>query len=334
MNILDSALYKDGFLEFGIRQRRRPVDIFTVAIFDSEIDLAPQLKSTIGWAEVVCHSFSTSEELFRLGQKYMLDLILIPCTGVLKEELDILVRAKQTTALATIPTVVYHPQPDKSTYIRALRAGADDVFGGYWDNDVCGVKINMLSQRSIRDLGVNPTSRLPGPSLIERDVDKRIEVGEEFAVCYLDIDNFKAYNDYYGYVYGDKVIRLTAHIVRDIVYDLVPDGFVGHVGGDDFLFIIPYPKVDIVCSNIIKTFDRIIPYKYKADDRERGKIVSKNRRGEDEVFPLLTISIAVVVNHDQMFTHIGEMSHMLADLKKYTKKLAGSNYMVERRKKY
>jgi diguanylate cyclase (GGDEF)-like protein len=203
-----------------------------------------------------------------------------------------------------------------------------------WDPEIFGVKIQMLSERSKRDLGVNPTSRLPGPILIERYIEQKIEIGEEFSVCYLDIDNFKAYNDYYGYFYGDRVIRLTAHIIRDVVFDLVPDGFVGHVGGDDFVFIIPYSKVEIVNSNIIKTFDRIIPYKYKTVDRERGKIVAKNRRGEYEVFPLLTISIAVVVNHSGMFTHVGELSHMLADLKKYTKKLAGSNYMIERRRKY
>jgi GGDEF domain-containing protein len=114
----------------------------------------------------------------------------------------------------------------------------------------------------------------------------------------------------------------------------VPDGFVGHVGGDDFVYVIPYDKVEIVNSFIIKTFDAIIPYRYKLEDRERGRIVAKNRRGEDEVFPLLTVSIAIAVNIEGSFTHVGEMSHMLADLKKYTKNLAGSNYMIERRRKY
>lgn len=332
---MNRSLFREGFLETGDELdevRRKPH--FNVAVHKSEIDIDLQLAETVTWALISLHHFSSFEELFRLGQKHVLGLIVFPTAGRAKDEATMIARAKNTPALSIVPTIVYHPNPDKSVYVRSFQAGADDVLGDKWDSDIFGARLQMLSVRSFRDLGVNPTSRLPGPILIERHIEKRIESGEEFAVCYLDIDNFKAYNDYYGYVYGDKVIRLTAHIVRDIVFDLVPDGFVGHVGGDDFFFIIPYDKVEIVNSNIIKTFDRIIPYRYNKEDRERGKIVAKNRRGEDEVFPLLTISIAILVNHDKMFTHVGEMSHMLADLKKYTKKLAGSNFMIERRRKY
>jgi len=332
---LKRSLFKEGFLESGddlAEVRRKPY--FNVAVYRSEIDIDLQIAETVTWALISIHHFTSFEELFRLGQKHLLGLIVFPTAGRAKDEAAMIARAKATPALSTVPTVVYHPQPDKSVHVRSFNAGADDILAGNWDSDIFGARLQMLSIRSFRDLGVNPTSRLPGPILINQQMEKSIEAGEEFAICYLDIDNFKAYNDYYGYVYGDKVIRLTAHIVRDIVFDLVPDGFVGHVGGDDFVFIIPYDKVEIVNTNIIKTFDRIIPYRYRKEDRERGKIVSKNRRGEDEVFPLLTISIAILVNHDQMFTHVGELSHMLADLKKYTKKLAGSNFMIERRQKY
>lgn len=307
---------------------------FNVAVRQDAVSVAALLPETISWLPVKLHPFEDFDELFRLAQKHVLDMILLASSGNLEVEASIISHAKLRPFLASIPAVVYHPQPDKVLYKKVFGCGADDLLSGMWDPEIFGVKIQMLSERSKRDLGVNPTSRLPGPILIERYIEQKIEIGEEFSVCYLDIDNFKAYNDYYGYFYGDRVIRLTAHIIRDVVFDLVPDGFVGHVGGDDFVFIIPYSKVEIVNSNIIKTFDRIIPYKYKTVDRERGKIVAKNRRGEYEVFPLLTISIAVVVNHSGMFTHVGELSHMLADLKKYTKKLAGSNYMIERRRKY
>jgi len=236
--------------------------------------------------------------------------------------------------LSIIPKVIYYPGSDEAIYDKALEWEADELLVGAWDEKGFRVRIKMLLKRSRRDLGVNPSSRLPGPSMIEKRINHLIELNRDFAVCYLDLDNFKAYNDYYGYFYGDKVICMTSQIVRDIVFDLVPDGFIGHVGGDDFIFVIPYKKIEAVCSNIIKTFDRLIPYKYKDEDRERGKIVTRNRFEEDEVFPLLTVSIAVLVCQDGAFSHAGEMSHMLADLKKYTKKLAGSNYMIERRKKY
>lgn len=331
---MEDTICTNGMLKFGERAYLRLSQHFNLAVYQNGTDIISHLPDTVTWSELNIHPFSTFQELSLLAQKHILDLILFATDSSLEEEAVMISRVKKRPALATVPTVVYHPFADRDTYAEALEAGADDVLTGEWDSEVFGFKMRMFTQRANRDLGVNPTSRLPGPVLIERELEKRISSAEEFAACYLDIDNFKAYNDYYGYLYGDKVIRLTAHIVRDIVLDLVPDGFIGHVGGDDFIFIIPYDKVEIVNSNIIKTFDSIIPYKYKSVDRERGRIVAKNRKGEHEVYPLLTISIAVVINHDQMFTHVGELSHMLADLKNYTKKLAGSNYMIERRRKY
>jgi diguanylate cyclase (GGDEF)-like protein len=189
-------------------------------------------------------------------------------------------------------------------------------------------------ERSRRDLGVNPTSRLPGPGLLEHEIKRRLDRGETFAVCYGDLDNFKAYNDYHGYGFGDRIVRLTAQIIRDVAYDISTDAFVGHIGGDDFVFIIPQDLIDTICSNIIATFDRVIPYRYSEVDRQRGFILTKNRKGQEETFPIMSISIAVLVNRPRMFTHVGEMSKMLADLKCFTKKKEGSNYFVERRRKY
>jgi len=316
-------------------QRRKPgKSLFNVALYQENINIAPRLQKIFADEKLQFHYFNSPNELVRCCIRYPLDLIFLAVDGSFDKTYLLIMEAKHQMFLSIIPLVVYHPGGNGDVYKRALECEADELFMGEWDEMGFEVRLKMLLNRSYRDLGVNPSSRLPGPSMIDKKINHLIDLGMDFAVCYLDIDNFKAYNDYYGYYYGDKVICLTAQIVRDIVFDLVPDGFIGHVGGDDFLFIIPYHQIDIVCSNIIKTFDRIIPYKYKDEDRLRGKIVTKNRFEQDEVFPLLTISIAVLVCQDQAFSHSGEMSHMLADLKKYTKKLAGSNYMIERRKKY
>jgi diguanylate cyclase (GGDEF)-like protein len=232
-----------------------------------------------------------------------------------------------------LPTIIYHQNPSREEIKQGLQSGADEYYWGEWDGELFQLRIKMIHENSKRDIGVNPTSELPGPILIEQEIKRRLDNQEEFAVCYLDIDNFKAYNDYRGYFYGDRTIRLVARIVRDIVSDLSPGSFVGHIGGDDFLFLLPTGHVDPVCSNIIKTFDRIIPARYNEDDRNRGQIITTNRRGETEVYGLLTISIAVLIANGA-FNHLGEMSHMLADLKSYIKSLSGSNYVIERRKKY
>ncbi|MBD3381606.1 MAG: diguanylate cyclase [candidate division Zixibacteria bacterium] len=308
--------------------------LFNIAVYQENLDICNDLIDAFPQANLQFHHFSKPHELVRYAQRYILDLIIIVVENDFGRTTRLVNEAREQMFLSIVPLIIYNPTSAHKAYKQALECEADDLLMGEWNREAFATRIQMLMSRSRRDLGVNPSSRLPGPSMIEKKINQMIANDKDFAVCYLDIDNFKGYNDYYGYFYGDKVIRLTAQIVRDVVFDLVPNGFVGHVGGDDFIFVIPYQMIDMVCSNTIKTFDRIIPYRYKEEDRLRGKIVTKNRFGEDEIYSMLTISIAVLVCENKIFSHAGEMSHMLADLKKYTKKLAGSNYMIERRKKY
>ena len=304
------------------------------AIYQDDLDITSDIETAFQSNDLQFHTFTNSNELIRCCKRYPLDIIIIAFNQDFNSVQKMVMQAKEQMFLSIIPLVLYTPNSNKHIYKRALECDADELLIGEWDHPGFDVRLKMMFKRSQRDLGVNPSSRLPGPSMIENRINHLIAKEKDFAVCYLDIDNFKAYNDYYGYYYGDKVIRLTAQIVRDVVFDLVPDGFIGHIGGDDFMFIIPYSDIEIVCKNIIKTFDRIIPYKYRTIDRECGKIITKNRFEVEEIFSLLTISIAVLVCQSGVFSHAGEMSHMLADLKKYTKKLAGSNFMIERRRKY
>jgi GGDEF domain-containing protein len=284
------------------------------------------------------HRFHTVDDLLTLAQRFMLDLIFLGSSRPDKEPmtriLDMTRRVKNHTYLAIIPTILFQPSPEDNTLTAAYENGAEEFFSDSMPSHIAKVKTSMLLSRATRDLSVNPSSRLPGPAIIEKEIERQIELGQEFAVCYADLDNFKAFNDYYGYYYGDRVIKLTARIIKDVVFDLCREGFVGHIGGDDFIFIIPSDKVPGICENIIRTFDTIIQYRYQPVDRERGQIVALNRRGEQESYRIMTISIAVVINRGKIFKHVGEMSHMLADLKKYAKSLDGSTYVIERRRKY
>jgi diguanylate cyclase (GGDEF)-like protein len=284
------------------------------------------------------HYFGTVEELLTLAQRFTLDLIFIGGSGLDDDPvfgfLDTVRAIKSHTFLSIIPTVLYHPRPSDTTLLAAYESGAEEFYSDAVPVRIARVKTGMLIQRAIRDLAVNPSTRLPGPGLIDLEIDRQIKMEQPFAVCYADLDSFKSFNDYYGYYYGDRVIRLTARIIKDVVFDLCREGFVGHIGGDDFIFVVPVELVPRICENILRTFDRMIPYRYQEDDRRRGNITTRNRRGEEEEFGLMTLSIAVVVNKGKMFAHVGEISHMLADLKKYTKSLSGSNYVIERRRKY
>lgn len=305
-----------------------------LGLCQSGIDIEERLRNLRLSFEVVIHRFDTPDQLFEQNQRSYMDLVIIAGGNEKSWITDMIRRIKSHSILVYIPLMVFAPGGEKGLIICSLKEGADDFISEPWDSDIISAKIGMLIFRSRRDLSVNPSSRLPGPNAIEFEIDRRMKVGEQFAVCYADIDNFKSFNDYYGYVFGDKMIKITSHIMRNIVHDLTPNGFVGHIGGDDFIFIIPSEMVHQICKNVIATFDRMAPYRYAEADRERGWIEVSNRKGEMERFEIVTISIAVLNNQKRMFQHPGEMSHMMADLKKYTKTLPGSNYMIERRKKY
>jgi GGDEF domain-containing protein len=292
------------------------------------------LRTSLSHYDVVIHHFDTISELYEQNQRSYIDLVVF-ASGTDPDWITPLIKEiKAHSILQFIPILMYSPNAPKDLIVNSYRLGIEEFIGVNWDHEIEAAKIEMLIFRSRRDLSVNPSSKLPGPNAIEYEIDKRLNLAEKFAVCYADLDNFKAYNDYYGYVYGDKMIKITSLIIRNVVQDLTPLGFVGHIGGDDFIFIVPADMVELVCKNVIATFDRMTPYRYEELDRERGWIEVPNRRGVTERFPIMTISIAVIVNQKRMFKHPGEMSHMMADLKKYTKSLPGSNYMIERRKKY
>jgi GGDEF domain-containing protein len=307
---------------------------FHCGLCQRDASLEAHLKDSLSRYDVVIHHFDTISELYEQNQRSYIDLIIF-ASGMNPSWITPLVREiKSHSILQFIPILLYSPGAGKESIVESYRMGVEEFVSTTWDRDIEASKVEMLIFRSRRDLSVNPSSKLPGPNAIEYEVDKRLHVGEKFAICYADLDNFKAYNDYYGYVYGDKMIRLTSLIVRNVVQDLTPLGFVGHIGGDDFIFIVPVELVDSVCKNIIATFDRMVPFRYDERDRDKGWIEVPNRKGLVERFPIMTISIAVIINRKRMFKHPGEMSHMMADLKKYTKTLPGSNYMVERRRKY
>ncbi len=185
--------------------------------------------------------------------------------------------------------------------------------------------------RAERDVSVHPTTRLPGTPEIERDIAERIRGGEQFAVCYADVDHFKEFNDRYGYNEGDRVIGLLSRMLRDIVNAYAPTGFVGHIGGDDFIFNVPLDAMSACCEEIIALFDELIPYQYTEEDRQAGYFLGRDRRGNILWVPIMTLSIGVVTNRNRRFTHTAHVSELATEMKSFAKKLSGSAYAVDRR---
>ena len=240
-------------------------------------------------------------------------------------------RMKGDSYTGVIPAVVL-AREDDAAFSAAFEAGADEVLRSRLTGGETRLRLDALMRRADRDVHVHPSTRLPGPPEIEAEISSRLASGQRFAVCYADLDHFKEYNDRYSYFDGDRVIRILAKILHDVVRGICPeDGFVGHIGGDDFIFIIPAAHVPETCGEIVEIFDALIPLQYSEQDRRAGYYFGKDRRGQLHRVPLMTVSIGVVTNERRHFTHPAQVSELATEMKSYAKTLPGSVYTVDRR---
>ena len=193
-------------------------------------------------------------------------------------------------------------------------------------------RIELTLTRALRALDANPLTKLPGNTSIIHRIQFLIDRREDFALAYVDLDFFKSYNDKYGFSRGDEVLMMSARIVVNTIKGLARKRtFVGHVGGDDFVFIVPPDEAEKASAAIIANFDAIVPHFYDEEDRKRGMIVSTDREGNVRKFPLMAISIGVVFNRDGSLKHYGEASSIAMALKKKAKENPKSCYVLDQR---
>lgn len=238
-------------------------------------------------------------------------------------------KVKHDPFTGVMPTIFIAAEGAKPV-VDAVEAWADEVVTSGMDVNETLARVHAALARSDRDTNVHPSTRLPGAPAIHDAIDARLDT--PFAACYADLDHFKEFNDRYSYVEGDRVIRLLAALLHDTVRGLVgDDGFVGHIGGDDFIFLVPRNSVDDVCSEIVQTFDTLISYQYTEHDRRAGYFFGKDRRGQLHRVPLMTLSIGVVTNERRVFSDAVAVSSLATEMKTYAKTLPGSVYAVDRR---
>jgi GGDEF domain-containing protein len=207
--------------------------------------------------------------------------------------------------------------------------GQDELGELSWAFYEMGQKLKALEEMK---LDSSPLTHLPGGLAIENALRARLEHAEPFAFCLIDVDNFKAYNDRYGYSRGNSVLTQAAQIIVEADQRLGdPRDFVGHIGGDDFVVLTVPARFEAVCKEIIARFDGAIPALYDAEDRERGYIEGETRQGVQTRFPFASLSIAVVTNQKAAIDSHIKVSEIAAALKEYAKTIAGSKYIVDRR---
>ncbi|MFN2637942.1 MAG: diguanylate cyclase [Gemmatimonadaceae bacterium] len=276
-------------------------------------------------------TLSSADELMSIGLRARPRFVIFDARKDPATALAALHRVKRDSYTAVVPCAVLTGKKNEALS-EAFDAGADEVIRDGLIAVEATRRLSAMLIRSERDLIVHPSTRLAGTSAIEAEIGRRLALGDYFAVCYADLDHFKEFNDRYSYNEGDRVIRILAKLLHDVVKGTCGEnGFIGHIGGDDFIFIIPYNAIPSVCGEIVATFDLLAPYQYSEQDRRAGYFFGKDRRGHLDRVPLMTLSIGVVTNLRRTLTSARQASQLATEMKTYAKSLPGSVYTVDRR---
>lgn len=231
------------------------------------------------------------------------------------------------------PIIVVSSNRDRQHIIDVLKTDVEYYIKKPIDDEYFYYTIKNVVGLLTKNRRISPLTGLPGNVQIQAEMKKRLLNREKFAILYFDLDNFKAYNDVYGFSNGDEIIKFTARTISKYVHQIPnSDNFIGHIGGDDFVAIIGQADYDRICQEIILEFDKYAVDFYNKDDVERGFVEVANRRGIIEQFPLTTISIAVLEIDPRIYKTTLEIGEMAGQIKHQAKTIMGSTYVINRRR--
>lgn len=304
-----------------------------VLFADDQIELLVLIKEAIEKAGFLVLTAVDGNEALEKTYQFNPDVLILDYDMPGKNGLEVASILKNNPLYSNIPIIIVTAKSDKQTKIKGLLMGIDDYLTKPVDTDELIARLKMIIKRNKQVLDSNPLSKLPGNPSIQARVEKAIEKGEKFAVLYIDLNNFKAYNDVYGFEAGDNVIKTLANILVNTVMPTPnSNDFIGHIGGDDFIVITSFEKAEDIAKKIINNFNQIVPSFYNEDDKKNGFIVTRDRQGNITRFPLMGIAIGIVHNLYRPIKSYAQVSHIGSELKKAAKAAQTSNYVIDRRR--
>ncbi len=304
-----------------------------ILVVDDDANIRELVLETIGSDHFDTFTAGDGLEALEMANVVKPDLVVLDLMMPGMDGWEVCSRLRRDILTNHIPIIMLTARSDIAMKIKGIEVGADDYITKPFDPLELEARINMHLRRSVRDGEASPLTGLPGNHAIEEAIEARIGTGTKFAVCYIDLDDFKSYNDRYGFVAGSGVIQMTADVIVEALHKYGRDGdFCGHIGGDDFIMITNMERAGLLSGEIIRLFEAEIPGHYELPDRERGFIESTDRTGEPHSYSIMSISIAIVHNTFRHLEHPGKVAQIAAELKKYVKSLPGSNFVFDRRR--
>ncbi len=274
------------------------------------------------------------ETALAMAEEYSPDLILLDLMIPKVDGIEVCRRLKGGFWTSRIPIIMLTARKEVKDKVRGMEAGADDYITKPFSREELEARVKMVLSRTKSQRERNPLTGLPGQIAVQGHVEALLAEGNPFALLYLDLDGFKAFNDYYGYTRGDDVIKLLAEVMIDTVGRKgAPADFVGHIGGDDFTVVCGPERAKELADTIVAEFENEVPSLFAPEDVARGYIVIIDRQGENRKQPcMIHITVAAVPNDSGQYSSYVEMVDVATELKKYGKTKKGSVVVFDRRR--
>jgi diguanylate cyclase (GGDEF)-like protein len=308
-----------------------PSSPFTILVVEDDPLIARVLRAMLEAEDFAATVVPTGEEAIQHALREVPHLLLLDLILPGMDGFEVVQHLRENVKTAHIPVLILSARHDTADKVRAFEIHVDDYLTKPFNVEELLARIRTQLRRVQENL-LSPLTQLPGGLQVERAIGQTLREGTTWAILYLDLDHFKAYNDVYGFVHGNDLIRLLAQVASATVRDAgnVTD-FLGHIGGDDFVVITTPDRVDVLCQQMLERFDRESRQFYTPDDQRRGVLEAPDRQGQRTTYPLVSLSIGVVTNQIRAITSIEEVSRIAAEVKHKAKETPGSTYFVDRR---
>jgi diguanylate cyclase (GGDEF)-like protein len=305
-----------------------------ILVVDDDRNLRKIIQTNLELAGYDVAAAANGEEALQMLDSMQPDLIVLDVMMPVMDGYEVARRVRRHPSNTHVPIIMLTAKSEVEDKLAGFEAGADDYITKPFGPQELLARVKAKIRRVEVDSSLSPLTRLPGNLAIEAELRRRIEVNAPFAVLYLDLDNFKAFNDVYGFTHGDEAIQLIAGIAVDVVRRRgTTQDFVGHIGGDDFIIVTLPERAEEIAREIIDTFDCDIRKLYTLQDLRQGYIETRDRRGTLNRFPIMSLSIAIVSNEQRPLDNYAQIGEAAAELKRFAKSIGGSVYVKDKRRK-
>ncbi len=303
-----------------------------ILVVDDDLDIVRVVRINLELEGFDVKTAFDGQEALEVAVADPPQLVLMDIMMPRMDGLSALKRMRSHPSLAGTSIVLLTARGLTEDRVEGLELGADDYVSKPFDVNELVARVKAVLRRTKAARDTSPLTGLPGNFRIGSELENRIATGEPFALIHCDLDNFKAFNDHYGFMRGDQVIRFSADVLAAAINDIGEiNGFVGHVGGDDFVVITGGAAAEAFCKAVVERFDDGILDFYDTADALKGYIEVTDRRGERYAFPMVSMSMGVVSNLHRPISSQWEASAIAVEMKEFAKKIPGSSYQIDRR---